>query len=81
MVDRGMERLTAYRLLQDVSRSAGSYGGDLVTALRADPRVQPLLTDAELADLTARADTGYCTELAAQTTERTSASLGERVRA
>jgi adenylosuccinate lyase len=70
LIERGMDRLTAYRLIQEASGWIGTRYRDLVAALRADPRARPLLTDVDLADPAVDADTAYCRELTTETIER-----------
>jgi adenylosuccinate lyase len=76
LVERGMERLTAYRLVQEASGSASRQDTDMLSVLRADPRLQPFL-DSDLSLLTTGVDTGFCRDIAAETTERALALLKE----
>src|SRR5262249_41364249 len=51
LVDKGMSRQDAYELVQGYAKRVWDEEGDFHALLRVDPRVQALLSDAELAAL------------------------------
>ncbi|MFJ6701070.1 adenylosuccinate lyase [Streptomyces sp. NPDC091272] len=76
LVDRGIPRLDAYRIVQHASAEATGGGHDLLDVLKRDARVAGVLGAAELAALTRpRADTGRCDELADEAVRRAEQAL------
>ncbi|MFI1015134.1 adenylosuccinate lyase [Streptomyces sp. NPDC020965] len=76
LVDRGMDRLAGYRLLQEASAVAAADRRDLLEVLADDPRVVAVVPARELAALAAPgADVGASAELARETVERAVGAL------
>lgn len=68
MVAGGMERLTAYRLIQEATRTAADEGRELIAVLAEDTRVVDVTGSDRLVELAKDdADTGWCEALAAAT--------------
>ncbi|MFE1172501.1 adenylosuccinate lyase [Streptomyces sp. NPDC058773] len=78
MVDRGTDRLDAYRLLQRASATAAQEERDLVAVLSDDPSVTAVLPPQEIASLAgASTDIGFCERLTDETVRRAEAALGK----
>jgi adenylosuccinate lyase len=68
LVEKGMERRAAYRLLQRASNRAAVEGRDLVAVVAEDPKMSGVIGEEALAafvDLNPDPDVGRCRELAA----------------
>ncbi|MFI0260733.1 adenylosuccinate lyase [Streptomyces sp. NPDC017056] len=71
LVQRGMDRLEAYRLLQEASGRTAEESVDMVDALLAHPRLAGRLDREEVRRLAAAgADVGHCRDLAAEAVKR-----------
>ncbi|WP_053803949.1 adenylosuccinate lyase [Streptomyces rimosus] len=71
LVQRGMDRLEAYRLLQEATGRAAGGDGDMVDALLAQPRLAGRLDAEEVRRLAAAgADVGHCRDLTAAAVKR-----------
>ncbi|MFB6565829.1 adenylosuccinate lyase [Streptomyces noursei] len=78
MVDRGTDRLDAYRALQRASALAARDDRDLVAVLADDASVTAVLPAPDLAALAeAAADTGFCDTLAQETVRRAEEALAQ----
>ena len=78
MIDRGTDRLDAYRILQRASAVAARDERDLVEVLSDDERVTAALPRHELMALAeAAADIGFCEELTEETVRRSEEALEE----
>lgn len=81
MIDRGTDRLDAYRILQRASAVAAREERDLVAVLSEDEQVTATLPRGELAGLAeAAVDIGFCEELTEDTVRRSVKALGEASR-
>ncbi|MCL6739229.1 adenylosuccinate lyase [Streptomyces ossamyceticus] len=70
LVNGGMDRLTAYRLIQEATARAATEKLDLMTVLAGDRRVSGIVDEHSLTELAAPgADVGRCRELAAVAVE------------
>jgi adenylosuccinate lyase len=70
LVEAGMDRLTAYRLIQEATAQAATEKLDLMTVLVGDRRVSGVVNERSLTELAALgADVGYCRELTATAVE------------
>ncbi|MGG2459837.1 adenylosuccinate lyase [Streptomyces sp. RGM 3693] len=78
MVDRGTDRIDAYRALQRASGIAARDARDLVSVLADDAAVTAVLPREDLAALAGpAADTGFCASLTQDTVRRAEEVLGQ----
>ncbi|MFG2094884.1 adenylosuccinate lyase [Streptomyces sp. NPDC048612] len=78
MIDRGTDRLDAYRLLQRASATAAREERDLVAVLSDDASVTAVLPADEIVSLAgASADVGFCESLTDDTVRRAEEALGK----
>ncbi|MFD5746286.1 adenylosuccinate lyase [Streptomyces sp. NPDC127033] len=81
MIDRGTDRLDAYRILQRASAVAAREERDLVAVLSEDEQVAAALPPRELAGLAeAAVDVGFCEDLAEDTVRRSVEALDKASR-
>ncbi|MEV7084858.1 adenylosuccinate lyase [Streptomyces sp. NPDC093085] len=79
LVDTGMPRLDAYRVVQRASSTAAAERRDLLHVLAADDQVTCVITPAQLTSLArSGTDTGLCDELAHEAVQRADRALAAR---